>query len=612
MIPQNSVAHTPQGMTLEYDFFAQKLNVTIEHNVGSPNTHYIEQVEIQRNANIFLIQNYTSQPSTSTFTYTYDIPAVAGDLLQATGFCSISGSINAQLAVVDPTPQEYNLAVTPQVTEVSENTDQRFNVSVTTNDQPVEDVALEVKATHGTIIWPPQVPNEPYEFIYTAPEVAEDTGETVNITASKEGYITEYTELYFTIKATAQPPKPDIKISITPPSISSIKENGFQNFNVTVTADSQPLDDVTPSINAAEGSISEIEAISGNVYQFTYFSPEVDLDTDETITISAEKDGYNDGFKQLQFTITYQPTNGNDHTLDGTIDADEYEYSVSFAGGDYKLHWRLDGELIHMAMEGKTNGWVAIGFEPKKRMEDADMVFGWVMDNGIVEVVDAYSTGQTGPHPPDTDLEGTDDILAFGGAENNGWTIIEFIRLLDTDDDFDNKLREKGEIDIIWAMGSNDNFEDKHSKVGSGTIDLATGEASEDILLWPIHAILMVLGFVFMVIGSIIALFMKKKRWWLKAHKGINILATIFAILGLIMAFYMVAEASGDHFRVPHAYVGLITIIFVIISPILGFKMLNPQSPSKKLRAVHRAIGRITIILMLVNILIGLSVAGII
>ena len=61
--------------------------------------------------------------------------------------------------------------------------------------------------------------------------------------------------------------------------------------------------------------------------------------------------------------------------------------------------------------------------------------------DGTVKVVDAYSTGPTGPHPADTDQGGSDDIISFGGKESDGKTVIEFVRKLDTGDDKDDETR---------------------------------------------------------------------------------------------------------------------------------------------------------------------------
>ena len=68
---------------------------------------------------------------------------------------------------------------------------------------------------------------------------------------------------------------------------------------------------------------------------------------------------------------------------DGTIDEGEYEESVSLGGGAMVIHWTVDGEVLHMALDGATDGWIAIGFEPTVAMRDADMVIGWY-DNGEV------------------------------------------------------------------------------------------------------------------------------------------------------------------------------------------------------------------------------------
>ncbi len=93
-------AHTPEDMQLEYDFGEQNLNVTITHNTGDPNTHYIEQVDIKKNDVLYLSEQYSSQPTTSTFTYNYTVETEDGDVLKVTAICSISGSITRTLTVV--------------------------------------------------------------------------------------------------------------------------------------------------------------------------------------------------------------------------------------------------------------------------------------------------------------------------------------------------------------------------------------------------------------------------------------------------------------------------------------------------------------------------------
>jgi len=153
---------------------------------------------------------------------------------------------------------------------------------------------------------------------------------------------------------------------------------------------------------------------------------------------------------------------------DGIIKAREYHGSNNYE--DYTIHWRSDEQYIYIGMSAKTNGWISMAVQPGSRMKDADMVFGFVKD-GKVEVQDLYSTGDFGPHPPDTELGGTDDILAFGGREEGGFTIIEFKRSLTTGDKYDISI-QKGVNKIIWAYGSSDSSTVKHSTKGYGEIKL--------------------------------------------------------------------------------------------------------------------------------------------
>ena len=157
---------------------------------------------------------------------------------------------------------------------------------------------------------------------------------------------------------------------------------------------------------------------------------------------------------------------------DGVIGENEYPHSLTLAGGKFEVYWRNDGEYIYMALKGETKGWVAIGFEPSYAMKDADMIIGWVQD-GRVFIVDAYSTGAYGPHPPDTKLGGTDDILEKAGREEGGYTVIEFKRKLNTGDKYDKVLTPGKEVNFIFAMADTDEFTAKHNIAkGSGKLKL--------------------------------------------------------------------------------------------------------------------------------------------
>ncbi|UCG68420.1 MAG: hypothetical protein JSV09_11475 [Thermoplasmata archaeon] len=512
IIPGLAFAHSPSNMELEYNFFNQELSVTITHNVASPNEHFIESIEIFKNDNLYLIENYTSQPSLTTFTYVYSVEAQDGDDIEVTATCSISGGITESITIQEPDADEIVLDISPEITSLDENTQQTFTVSAKASGESLEGVLLDI----------------------------------------------------------------DVKL----------------------------------------GSASPAHMVSSGLYNFTYTSPDVNDNLDETMDIKGEKDEFKDGSVRLEFTVNEVVDTGGDcpPTLDGIIESDEYDFTASFDDGNLKLHWKVVDEAILLAMEGKTKGWVAIGIDPENRMKGADMIFGWVEDSGEVKIVDAFGTDPTGDHPPDTQQQGTSDILCFGGSESSDTTIIELKRLLSTGDSKDKDIPSNGEVTIIWAYGPNDNFDVKHSVRGYGKLNIATGEFSEiePPSYWLIHAALLTVGFLLMLTGVIIAKAFKKRKWWLKTHKMLGIVGAILSILGLIMGFIMVQLSSGEHFRVPHAYVGFLAIIFAVLTLGLGFAQFKVKKNRKKIRMIHRWSGRITLVLMLLNIIFGLSLVGII
>jgi len=153
---------------------------------------------------------------------------------------------------------------------------------------------------------------------------------------------------------------------------------------------------------------------------------------------------------------------------DGIIRVREYHGSNIY--GDYEIHWRSDDQYIYIGIKAKTNGWVSMAIQPGSKMKDADMVFGFV-EGEETTVYDLFSTGDFGPHPPDIELGGTEDILQSGGREEGEFTTVEFKRALNTGDDYDIPLSQ-GVNKIIWAYGSEDKLTQKHTERGYGEISL--------------------------------------------------------------------------------------------------------------------------------------------
>lgn len=122
--------------------------------------------------------------------------------------------------------------------------------------------------------------------------------------------------------------------------------------------------------------------------------------------------------------------------------------------------------------------------------------------------------------------------------------------------------------------------------------------------LWPYHALLVLTGLVFMFAGMITARYMKGKKWWLKAHKNLGLAGALFTVAGFVVAVYAVSIHLGIYLiRGPHAYIGVMALLLVVFTPIMGFMQLRKKD--KRIRIIHRWSGRLAIALMLVNATLG-------
>lgn len=130
-------------------------------------------------------------------------------------------------------------------------------------------------------------------------------------------------------------------------------------------------------------------------------------------------------------------------------------------------------------------------------------------------------------------------------------------------------------------------------------------------LLLQIHASLMMLTGCLLLTGAFIARLLKKKPWWLKAHRSIAITGVVLFLIAVVSIAIQITITERTHLRVPHSWVGLTTLIFILLTPALGFLQLKIKNMAAKLRVFHRWSGRITISLMIINVILGLLLIGV-
>jgi len=137
------------------------------------------------------------------------------------------------------------------------------------------------------------------------------------------------------------------------------------------------------------------------------------------------------------------------------------EYDRVIRLKDMSLEWRLDGDRIHVRVTAWTAGWVAVGFNPADRMEDANIIIGYVM-NGRTEIQDHFGV-RPQQHLSDAANGGRNDLTASGGSEAHGRTSLWFTLPLESGDANDGRIDPQKPTKVILAYGPDrDNVSSRH------------------------------------------------------------------------------------------------------------------------------------------------------
>jgi purine-cytosine permease-like protein len=117
----------------------------------------------------------------------------------------------------------------------------------------------------------------------------------------------------------------------------------------------------------------------------------------------------------------------------------------------------------------------------------------------------------------------------------------------------------------------------------------------------------MVSGMALMFVGFYIIRNKKKYKGWLDLHKKVMAAGALLAGVGLITGITMVMQGSGVHLRVPHTWIGVLTLVFLTVTLVVGFVYIkSPGKRKKKLRPNKIWMGRMTIALMVVALAFGI------
>ncbi len=129
-------------------------------------------------------------------------------------------------------------------------------------------------------------------------------------------------------------------------------------------------------------------------------------------------------------------------------------------------------------------------------------------------------------------------------------------------------------------------------------------------MLIVLHLSLMIAAALCLIAGVGMAMFGRKKKFWLKWHKAFNTAGFCLLTAGAAMAVANVATSGGHHLAVPHQWAGLAAFILTAVTLALGFHSFKAAN-KPAIRAAHRWAGRLSGIVILCALILGLVMIGI-
>ena len=129
-------------------------------------------------------------------------------------------------------------------------------------------------------------------------------------------------------------------------------------------------------------------------------------------------------------------------------------------------------------------------------------------------------------------------------------------------------------------------------------------------MFFILHILFMATATLGIIAGVSAAMFLRKKRNWLKVHKYFNSFSLLGMSTGIIMAFIYVSGTNGEHIDGPHQLIGLTAFNFAVATLLLGLYQFKAKN-KLAVRTTHRWLGRFSLLLFLTVITLGLILINI-
>ena len=126
--------------------------------------------------------------------------------------------------------------------------------------------------------------------------------------------------------------------------------------------------------------------------------------------------------------VAAQGTTGGESLTGSAVSKLKFKYGRSkvLDKGNFKVRWRLKGEVFTVALESSYSKTMALGINTKPGMKGADFIIARIDGGRVVSVQDHFGNEKHG-HKPDKQLGGTSRIKKFYDRSEGDWRVVEIV-----------------------------------------------------------------------------------------------------------------------------------------------------------------------------------------
>jgi hypothetical protein len=124
-----------------------------------------------------------------------------------------------------------------------------------------------------------------------------------------------------------------------------------------------------------------------------------------------------------------------------------YTYHRVLVSNIYNLFWNITKDSLIVELQVKTSGWLGFGISPTGAMDGSDVIIAWIGLNGKTNFTDRHMVGRN------VFIDSQQNWFLTGNQKSNGYTTIQFKRLINTCDDQD-MIIPNGTVRIIIAWSN--------------------------------------------------------------------------------------------------------------------------------------------------------------